>query len=279
VAVVDLQQTTLNNMQKVSSHIGIIQNTVRQNADSMKTEFAESSKTGKIDVQQIVNALHLRHDNAALERQRLKETVMPRFKSLLESHASHGKALHGNQLALDGIKDRITTFDSEVKHGFKQAENRMVNNLASIKAAVAVGSKQNNKAITLVGDMVTTIPDGQRELQRELSITISKVEDGLARMFMGREQAKLSPDNQEQQSPQSENSVKSDLKIIGDTEDDWASDGLANFKWDSSDTVTVAGEIPATKTAADGATPTFAATDNTPATEEYSVGVQYTIAN
>ena len=51
----------------------------------------------------------------------------------------------------------VSIFDSEVKHGFKQAENRMVNNLASIKAAVAVGSKQNNKAITLVGDMVTRI--------------------------------------------------------------------------------------------------------------------------
>lgn len=86
-------------------------------------------------------------------------------------------------------------------------------------------------------------------------------------MFMGREQAKLSPDNQEEASPENENSMKSDLKIIGDTEDDWASDGLANFKWDSSDTVTVAGEIPATKTAADGATPTFAATDNTPVTD------------
>ena len=29
-------------------------------------------------------------------------------------------------------------FDTEVKHGFKQAENRAINNLATIKSAVAV---------------------------------------------------------------------------------------------------------------------------------------------
>merc|ERR1712046_28785 len=162
-------------------------------------------------------------------------------------------------------------------------ENRAINNLATLKSVVAVETKQNNKAISLVGDLVATIPDGQRELQRELSITISKVEDGLARMFMGREQARLTSNSEEDDSDtDSSNDVKPDLKIVGDNEDDSMSlDGLANFDWDSSDNDengdeddksidSVTEDIPVTKTSPDDATPTV--TVNTPETAGYTLG-------
>ena len=56
--------------------------------------------------------------------------------------------------------------------------------------------------------------DGQRDLQRELSITISKVEDGLARMFMGREQAKLTSNSEESDTENFQKYIQNGVDLV-----------------------------------------------------------------
>ena len=121
-----------------------------------------------------------------------------------------------------------------------------------------------------------SLSDGQRDLQRELSMTIAKVEDGLAKMFMGREQAKLEQEDEESSPKAANNSLKksdiqTDLKLIGDNEDDSMSlEGLANFNWDDVpvDLVTESDEIIGSDSTDDNQiSETVAATDGTPATD------------